>query len=84
MVGGAVTGSLSMAFGATLRAPHGGVFVVPLMGNPLGFLVAVVAGTVVATAFVVTVRTFARRRPATPAAADTVTSSATERETVTA
>ena len=33
MVGGAVTGALSMTFDATLRAPHGGVFVVPLMGT---------------------------------------------------
>ncbi|HEY2224310.1 fructose-specific PTS transporter subunit EIIC [Actinomycetospora sp.] len=83
MVGGAVTGALSMTLGATLRAPHGGVFVVPLMGNPLGFLVAVVAGTLVATALVVALKTFARRRPATPAApADiSATASATERET---
>ncbi|MDD7966606.1 PTS fructose transporter subunit IIC [Actinomycetospora lemnae] len=62
MAGGAVTGALSMAFGATLRAPHGGVFVVPLMGNPLGFLVAVVAGTLVATALVLLLKTVARRR----------------------
>ncbi|MET9779068.1 fructose-specific PTS transporter subunit EIIC, partial [Streptomyces sp. NPDC006367] len=44
MAGGALTGALSMAFGATLRAPHGGVFVVPLVGNPLLYLVAVAAG----------------------------------------
>ncbi|MGK5698262.1 PTS fructose transporter subunit IIABC, partial [Streptomyces sp. URMC 128] len=35
MAGGAITGALSMAFGTTLRAPHGGIFVVPLIGNPL-------------------------------------------------
>lgn len=68
MVGGAVTGALSMTFGATLRAPHGGVFVVPLMGDPLGFLAAVVVGTLVATALVVVLKSFARRRPATPVA----------------
>ena len=45
MAGGAVTGALSMAFGCTLRAPHGGVFVVPLIGNPLLYLLAIVAGT---------------------------------------
>ncbi|GAA2620102.1 fructose-specific PTS transporter subunit EIIC [Streptomyces axinellae] len=47
MAGGAVTGALSMAFGSTLRAPHGGIFVVPLIGSPLLYLVAVAAGTVV-------------------------------------
>ncbi|MFE9355792.1 fructose-specific PTS transporter subunit EIIC [Streptomyces olivaceoviridis] len=53
MVGGALTGALSMAFGATLRAPHGGVFVVPLIGNPLLYLVAIAAGVCVTTALVV-------------------------------
>ncbi len=43
MAGGAVTGALSMAFGCTLRAPHGGVFVVPLIGQPLLYLVAIAA-----------------------------------------
>ncbi|WP_018330969.1 PTS fructose transporter subunit IIC [Actinomycetospora chiangmaiensis] len=82
MVGGAVTGALSMTLGATLRAPHGGVFVVPLMGNPLGFLVAVVVGTLVACALVVALKTFARRRPAQ--AGTTTTETVTERETVSA
>lgn len=36
-----------MAFGCTLMAPHGGIFVVPVMGNALLYLVAVVIGTVV-------------------------------------
>jgi PTS system fructose-specific IIC component len=83
MVGGAVTGALSMSFGATLRAPHGGVFVVPLMGNPLGFLVAVVAGTLVAMALVVVLKTVVRRRPAAPAADEdgAAGTSVTERET---
>ncbi|GAA4801659.1 fructose-specific PTS transporter subunit EIIC [Actinomycetospora chlora] len=70
MAGGAVTGALSMAFGATLRAPHGGVFVVPLMGNPLGFLAAVVAGTLVATTLVVVLKSFAHRRPRATAGPD--------------
>lgn len=47
MAGGAVTGALSMAFGATLRAPHGGVFVVPLIGEPFLYLLAIAAGTLV-------------------------------------
>ncbi|WTO36758.1 fructose-specific PTS transporter subunit EIIC [Streptomyces achromogenes] len=53
MAGGALTGALSMAFGATLRAPHGGVFVVPLIGSPLLYLVAIAAGVCVTTALVV-------------------------------
>ncbi|MFD9905187.1 fructose-specific PTS transporter subunit EIIC [Streptomyces sp. NPDC059063] len=53
MAGGAVTGALSMAFGCTLRAPHGGVFVVPLIGRPLLYLLAIAAGVCVSTAVVV-------------------------------
>ena len=45
VVGGAVAGAVSMAFGATLRAPHGGIWVLPLIGNPVGFIVAILAGT---------------------------------------
>ncbi|MBN9741259.1 PTS fructose transporter subunit IIBC [Amycolatopsis sp. A1MSW2902] len=68
MAGSAVTGALSMAFGATLRAPHGGIFVVPLIGNPLLFLVALVAGTLVAATSVVLLKQL-RFRSAEPAAA---------------
>ncbi|WP_103501875.1 MULTISPECIES: fructose-specific PTS transporter subunit EIIC [unclassified Streptomyces] len=53
MAGGAVTGALAMAFGSTLRAPHGGVFVVPLIGSPFLYLLAIAAGTVVTTTMVV-------------------------------
>ncbi|MEU6079122.1 fructose-specific PTS transporter subunit EIIC [Streptomyces sp. NPDC047108] len=53
MAGGAVTGALSMAFGCTLRAPHGGVFVLPLIGGPLLYVVAIAAGTAVTTGLVV-------------------------------
>ena len=47
MVGSAVAGALSMAFGCTLMAPHGGIFVVPVVGNALMYLLALVIGTVV-------------------------------------
>ncbi|MFI0788595.1 fructose-specific PTS transporter subunit EIIC [Streptomyces lydicus] len=53
MAGGAVTGALSMAFGCTLRAPHGGVFVVPLIGQPLLYLLAIAIGTGVSAALVI-------------------------------
>ncbi len=56
MLGSAVTGSLSMAFGTTLRAPHGGIFVLPLIGNPLLFLVALIAGTLVAAGSVIALK----------------------------
>ncbi|MFI9247730.1 fructose-specific PTS transporter subunit EIIC [Streptomyces sp. NPDC053086] len=63
MVGGALTGALSMAFGATLRAPHGGIFVVPLIGNPFLYLVAIAAGVCVTTALVVLLKGMRKQSP---------------------
>ena len=48
VVGSAVAGGVSMAFGCTLMAPHGGIFVVPTIGNPLMYLVALVIGSFIA------------------------------------
>ena len=47
IVGSAAAGALSMAFNCTLMAPHGGIFVFPVVGNALLYLVALVAGTVI-------------------------------------
>lgn len=47
VVGSATAGALSMVFGAALRAPHGGIFVVPVVSNPLGYLAAIIIGSVV-------------------------------------
>ena len=47
VIGSAVAGALSMAFKCTLMAPHGGIFVFPVVGNALMYLVALAAGTVV-------------------------------------
>ena len=47
VVGSAVSGALSMAFNCTLMAPHGGIFVVPLIGNPWGYLLALAIGSIV-------------------------------------
>lgn len=47
IIGSALAGGLSMAFGCTLRAPHGGIFVLPTIGNPFMYLAAVVAGAAV-------------------------------------
>ncbi|MEW2633052.1 fructose-specific PTS transporter subunit EIIC [Streptomyces sp. NPDC048389] len=74
MAGGAVTGALAMAFDTTLRAPHGGIFVVPLIGQPLLFLLAIAAGTTVTAALVVLLKS--RRKPET--SAGTTTSATTD------
>ena len=49
-IGSAVAGALSMLFNAALRAPHGGIFVVPVVTNPLMYLVAIVIGSLVGMA----------------------------------
>lgn len=46
-IGSAVAGGLSMGFGCQLRAPHGGIFVVPVIEHPLGYLIAIAVGAVV-------------------------------------
>ncbi len=53
MLGSAVTGGLSMAFDVSVRAPHGGIFVLFAVGNILGYLVALAAGVLVGAAAVV-------------------------------
>ena len=47
IVGSGLAGAMSMAFGCTLMAPHGGIFVVPVMGNAVQYVSALVVGTVV-------------------------------------
>jgi fructose PTS system EIIBC or EIIC component len=56
LAGSAVTGGLSAAFGAAAATPHGGIFVLPLVGNPFGYLVAIAAGTLVSTAAVLALK----------------------------
>ena len=46
IVGSALAGGLSMFFGCTLLAPHGGIFVFPLVGSPFGYVIALAAGSV--------------------------------------
>ncbi|WP_395361085.1 fructose-specific PTS transporter subunit EIIC [Streptomyces sp. YH02] len=67
MAGGAVTGALSMAFECTLRAPHGGLFVLPLIGNPFLYLLAIVAGTVVSAGLVILLKGLRKPAPETAA-----------------
>lgn len=49
IVGSGVAGAMSMLFNCTLMAPHGGIFVFPVMGNPLFYLLALVVGTAIST-----------------------------------
>lgn len=46
-IGSGVAGALSMLFNASLRAPHGGIFVVPVVSNPIMYLVAILVGSLV-------------------------------------
>ncbi|MCW3044855.1 MAG: hypothetical protein JWL57_3013 [Actinobacteria bacterium] len=66
MVGSAVTGAVVMALHAASPAPHGGIWVIGLIGKPLAWLVAIVAGTAVSAACVVVAKGLGRRSLATP------------------
>ncbi|MET9828481.1 fructose-specific PTS transporter subunit EIIC [Streptomyces sp. NPDC006385] len=68
MAGGAVTGALTMAFGSTLRAPHGGIWVTFLIGKPFLYLLAIAAGTAVTAGLVILLKGMRRTAPE-PAAA---------------
>jgi PTS system fructose-specific IIC component len=61
MAGSAVTGALAMSLDVTLRAPHGGIFVIFAVGNILGFLIALVAGVLVAAAAVIALKSMGAR-----------------------
>lgn len=67
MVGSGVTGALVAAFGSTSRAPHGGIWVTPLIGQPLLYLLAIVIGTVVTGLAVVLLKSLGRPRVAVEA-----------------
>lgn len=56
MVGSAVTGAMVMSFENTLRAPHGGIWVTPLIGGVGTYLLAILVGTVVTAAAVIAVK----------------------------
>lgn len=63
MVGGALTGALTMALGVGSRAPHGGFFVLFAIENPIGFIIAILAGMVVSAAAVVALKEFTQKKP---------------------
>ncbi len=64
MVGGALTGALSMATGVTSQAPHGGIFVFFAIGNLAMFVVSILAGTVVSALVVVALKRWVAAKPA--------------------
>jgi fructose PTS system EIIBC or EIIC component len=61
MVGSAVTGALVMAFGNTSRAPHGGIWVVGLIGKPILYVLAIVIGTLVTAASVIILKSTGKK-----------------------
>ncbi|WP_169166602.1 PTS fructose transporter subunit IIC [Cellulomonas taurus] len=67
MVGSSITGGLVMAFGSGLQAPHGGIWVLPLISNFGGFIAAVAIGTAVSAAVVVLLKSLRKQPTVTPA-----------------
>ncbi len=63
MAGGAVTGALTMAFGSTLRAPHGGIWVTFLIGKPWLYLLAIGVGTAVTAGLVILLKGMRKTAP---------------------
>ncbi|UKA67207.1 fructose-specific PTS transporter subunit EIIC [Arthrobacter sp. FW306-05-C] len=62
MLGGALTGALTMAFNVTSQAPHGGIFVFFAIGNLLMFVVSIIAGTIVSALAVVGLKRWAVKK----------------------
>jgi PTS system fructose-specific IIC component len=60
MTGSAVTGALSVALGATSRAPHGGIWVIGLIGHPVQYLIAIVVGTAATAGCVLVAKSIGR------------------------
>ena len=64
MIGGALTGALSMAFAVESRAPHGGFFVFFAITPLWGFVLAIVAGTVVSALAIIALKAWVGKKPA--------------------
>ena len=56
VIGSGIAGAMSMAFGCTLMAPHGGIFVAPVMGHPVMYIIAIIVGTAVSTVLLGTLK----------------------------
>ncbi|KUL32471.1 PTS fructose transporter subunit IIABC [Streptomyces regalis] len=85
MAGGAVTGALTMAFGSTLRAPHGGIWVTFLIGKPFLYLLAIAVGTAVTAGLVILLKGMRKTAPeGTSAAGSPVAATAEAKQPVAA
>jgi PTS system fructose-specific IIC component len=73
VIGSATTGALSVAFGATSLAPHGGIWVVGLIGQPLLYLLAIAIGTAVTCGCLLVAKNIGRTKPAEAVAASAPT-----------
>ncbi|WP_130176684.1 fructose-specific PTS transporter subunit EIIC [Cryobacterium sp. SO1] len=63
MLGAATTGALTMAWGVTSKAPHGGIFVFFAIENVLGFILAILIGTVISAVAVIALKRYVRKTP---------------------
>ncbi|WP_239021802.1 PTS fructose transporter subunit IIC [Nocardioides jishulii] len=72
MAGSALTGALAMGLDVQLRAPHGGIFVLFAVDNVVGFLIALVAGTLLSAVLVVLAKSWRRTPAPAPATSATV------------
>ncbi|PXA68165.1 PTS fructose transporter subunit IIABC [Cryobacterium arcticum] len=68
MLGAATTGALTMAWGVTSKAPHGGIFVFFAIENVLGFILAIVIGTIISALAVIALKRYVRKAPSAEAA----------------
>jgi len=68
MLGAATTGALTMAWGVTSKAPHGGIFVFFAIENVLGFILAIVIGTIISALAVIALKRYVRKSPSAEAA----------------
>ncbi|MFF6781503.1 fructose-specific PTS transporter subunit EIIC [Streptomyces sp. NPDC012510] len=84
MAGGAVTGALAMAFGSTLRAPHGGIWVTPLIGKPFLYLLAIAIGTAVTAGLVIVLKGMRKTQPGTAVVSAPASAKADTKEPVAA
>jgi PTS system fructose-specific IIC component len=76
LVGGAITGALTMAFGITSRAPHGGLFVFFAINNPVAWIVSILIGAAVTGFVLVALKRFVGPRSAQPIEEPALTGSA--------
>ncbi|MBC9729552.1 fructose-specific PTS transporter subunit EIIC [Streptomyces sp. TRM68367] len=84
MAGGAITGGLTMAFGSTLRAPHGGIWVTLLIGKPVLYLLAIAVGTAVTAGLVIFLKGMRKTAPKTAAPESPAAAAAEAKQPVTA